>query len=96
MGTISNSINHYLSDNRRFADLFNGICFQGETVVRAEDLSETSQVYHSITGTSSRRRERICDICSKQLRTGVHDMPVSRCGNMGRPKGVGRHDGLWR
>ena len=38
MGKISNSINHYLSDNRRFADLFNGICFQGETVVRAEEL----------------------------------------------------------
>lgn len=84
MGKISNSINHYLSDNRRFADLFNGICFQGESVVRAEDLSDTSQVYYSITGTADKnpaahqtgesethpkRRDRTRDIC-KQLKGG--------------------------
>ena len=75
MGKISNSINHYLSDNRRFADLFNGICFQGKTVIHAEDLAETSQVYHGITGkaredgNSPRRRERTRDIC-KVLKTG--------------------------
>lgn len=48
MGNISNSINHYLSDNRRFADLFNGICFQGETVVHAGELSDVSPVYYGI------------------------------------------------
>ena len=84
MGKISNSINHYLSDNRRFADLFNGICFQGESVVRAEDLSDTSQVYYGITGTADKnpaahqtgenethpkRRDRTRDIC-KQLKGG--------------------------
>ena len=84
MGKISNSINHYLSDNRRFADLFNGICFQGETVVRAEELSETSQVYYGITDVSDEsrtahqtgegerypeRRDRSRDIC-KQLKSG--------------------------
>ena len=83
-GKISNSINHYLSDNRRFADLFNGICFQGESVVRAEDLSDTSQVYYGITGTAGKnqsaqqtgegerypeRRDRTRDIC-KQLKNG--------------------------
>lgn len=52
MGKISNSINHYLSDNRRFADLFNGICFHGEMVIREEDLSENTQVYYGITGTA--------------------------------------------
>ena len=78
MGKISNSINHYLSDNRRFADLFNGICFQGETVVRAEDLAEGTQVYHGMTQEPGKtgqgkkigeRRERIRDIC-KRLKTG--------------------------
>lgn len=53
MGIISNSINRYLSDNRRFADLFNGICFRGETVVRAEELLEDSQVYYDTTGTAA-------------------------------------------
>lgn len=84
MGKISNSINRYLSDNRRFADLFNGICFQGETVVRAEELSENTQVYYGITGTAGKnqsvrqtgrgerypeRRNRTRDIC-KQLKSG--------------------------
>ena len=84
MGKISNAINHYLSDNRRFADLFNGICFQGETVVLGEDLADTSQVYHSISSTAgknpaarqtgesethSKRSDRTRDIC-KQLKTG--------------------------
>ena len=52
MGKISNSINNYLSDNRRFADLFNGICFHGEMVIREEDLSENTQVYYGVTGTA--------------------------------------------
>ena len=78
MGKISNSINHYLSDNRRFADLFNGICFQGETVVHAEDLSENKQVYYGMaeepekTGQSKKlkgRKERFRDIC-KKLKSG--------------------------
>ncbi|MCH5259174.1 MAG: Rpn family recombination-promoting nuclease/putative transposase [Lachnospiraceae bacterium] len=84
MGKISNSINRYLSDNRRFADLFNVICFQGATVVRAEELSESTQVYYGITGTAGKnqsvrqtgrgerypeRRNRTRDIC-KQLKSG--------------------------
>ena len=84
MGKISNSINHYLSDNRRFADLFNGVCFHGETVVRAEDLSENTQVYYGVTGKADKnlgirqtgsserypeRRNLTRDIC-KQLKSG--------------------------
>lgn len=49
MGKINNSINHYLSDKRRFADFFNGVYFNGQEIIRAEDLSETSQVYYGIT-----------------------------------------------
>ena len=84
MGKISNSINHYLSDNRRFADLFNGICFHGEMVIREEDLSENTQVYYGVEGTVNRnpgvrrtgigerypeRRNRTRDIC-KRLKSG--------------------------
>ena len=78
MGKISNSINHYLSDSRRFADLFNGICFQGEAVIRAEDLSEDTQVYYGTaqeperigqSKTTKGRKERSRDIC-KKLKTG--------------------------
>lgn len=80
MISLTNQVNYdiilyYLSDNRRFADLFNGICFRGETVIRAEDLLEGSQVYHETTGEVRRkgrgtdRRERIRDIC-KLLKSG--------------------------
>ena len=84
MGKISNSINHYLSDNRRFADLFNGICFHGEMIIREEDLSENTQVYYGVEGTVNRnpgvhrtgigerypeRRNRTRDIC-KRLKSG--------------------------
>ena len=84
MGKISNVINHYLSDNRRFADLFNGVYFQGEPVIRADDLLEGSQVYYGITGVAGKsrtahqtegretyleRRNRTRDIC-KQLKNG--------------------------
>ncbi|MCH5343284.1 MAG: hypothetical protein J1E64_04530 [Acetatifactor sp.] len=72
MGKISNSINHYLSDNRRFADLFNGIFFQGEAVIHAEDLLETSQIYHGTIGEAGKtgsRKERIRDVC-KLLKSG--------------------------
>lgn len=82
MGKISSTINHYLSDNRRFADLFNGICFRGETVVLEEDLADTSPVYHGISSTAGKnpatcqikesethpkRSDRTRDIC-KQLK----------------------------
>lgn len=72
MGKISTSINRYLSDNRRFADLFNGICFQGKAVIHERDLQEVSQVYYEgmgMTGKSEGRKERIRDIC-KLLKTG--------------------------
>ena len=75
MGKISIAMNHYLSDNRRFADLFNGAFFYGETVVNAEELSGTTEVYRETlaedahTGEREERKERIRDIC-KVLRSG--------------------------
>lgn len=75
MGKISNIMNYYFSDNHRFADLFNGVFFQGRSVVRAEELSEVSEVYHPLetekpkAGIQRQRTERIRDVC-KRLKTG--------------------------
>lgn len=75
VGNISNVMNHYFSHSRRFADLFNGVCFQGEGVVKAEELSEASEVYHEVTTKDVRtkgrgkRAERIRDVC-KTMKTG--------------------------
>ena len=45
MGNESNIMCGYLSDNQRFADLFNGGFFKGQPVIKAEELREASEVY---------------------------------------------------
>lgn len=40
MGKSSTAVNHWMRDRGRFADLFNGVVFDGEQVVRPEDLEE--------------------------------------------------------
>ena len=45
MGKYDRCMKAYLQDKRRFADLFNGSCFQGRQVIRAEDLEEASEGY---------------------------------------------------
>ena len=45
MGKYDRCMKAYLQDKRRFADLFNGSCFQGRQVIRAEDLEEASENY---------------------------------------------------
>ena len=37
MGNESNVMCDYLSDNQRFADLFNGGFFKGQPVIKAEE-----------------------------------------------------------
>lgn len=75
MGEISNTMNYYFSDSRRFADLFNAVFFNGKQVVKADELSETSEVYHqpkamkAKAGKQAKRGESIHDVC-KKLKTG--------------------------
>lgn len=75
MGKNSNMMNYYFSDEKRFADLLNGVFFQGEPVVEAKELFEASEVYHQLevekpkTGVRGKRVERIHDVC-KKLKTG--------------------------
>ena len=45
MGKYDRCMKTYLQDKGRFADLFNGSCFQGRQVIRAEDLEEASENY---------------------------------------------------
>ena len=45
MGRINDVMLDYLKDNARFADLFNGCCFQGQKVVKVPDLAEGSEIY---------------------------------------------------
>lgn len=75
MGKASNIMNYYFSDSKRFADLFNTVCFQGRQVVNAEELADISEVNRQLemekpkTGVQGRRIERIHDVC-KKLKTG--------------------------
>ena len=45
MGKENDLMLDYLRDNRRFADLFNGGLFGGETIINAADLQEGSENY---------------------------------------------------
>lgn len=45
MGQTNAKLKHYCSNKKRFADLFNGIYFQGKKVIQAEELQEGSEVY---------------------------------------------------
>lgn len=45
MGKINNVFTHYFRNRARFADLFNGICFQGRSVIQPEQLTDASEVY---------------------------------------------------
>ena len=58
MGKVNNVWNHYFKDKRRFADLFNGIYFQGKKVICAEDLLESSEVFDEVEAEKQERLER--------------------------------------
>lgn len=46
MGKINNAFTHYFRNPRRFADLYNGIFFQGDAVIAPRQLKDASEVYH--------------------------------------------------
>lgn len=45
MGKYDTCMKEFLQTKDRFADLFNGCCFQGRQIIRAEDLREASENY---------------------------------------------------
>ena len=38
MGKKDDMLDDFLGDNARFADLYNGVCFDGQEIIRPEDL----------------------------------------------------------
>lgn len=59
MGKTSNVLNRYFRNKERFADLFNGFYFKGESVIRAEMLTEASEVYVESGGNNSHPSDKI-------------------------------------
>ncbi len=57
MGKIDVVVNRYCSDAERFADLFNGVFFEGRQVVKPEELTLSSQVYRQTPATSGQESE---------------------------------------
>lgn len=55
MGKPDTVMQSYLSDRERFADLFNGVFFQGEQVIRACDLQNSSERYSEPQGHGANR-----------------------------------------
>ncbi len=45
MGKMNDVLHRYLDDAERFADLYNGIMFQGRQVITPEELTEASEQY---------------------------------------------------
>ena len=45
MGEIDVVICEYIADNERIADLFNGLYFQGEMKIRAENIEDYEEKY---------------------------------------------------
>ena len=45
MGKYDTCMKEFLQNKDRFADLFNGCCFQGRQIIRVEDLREASENY---------------------------------------------------
>ncbi len=67
MGQESDAMMDYLNDNRRFADLYNGGVFQGQEIVKPEELDEGSEVYKEdgLKKTTTRIRD-----LKKRLKSG--------------------------
>lgn len=57
MGKSNDVWVRYFRDKRRFADLFNGICFQGKQVLKPELLSEGSEVYEGLSGVQKAQQD---------------------------------------
>lgn len=85
MGKRNAAVNNWLSDNRRFADLFNGAVFDGRQIIRAEeleDLDRETDIVISGKGGTSKGVQRYRDIV-KRWRGGT-DLAVLACESQAR------------
>ena len=58
MGKIDAVICEYIADNERIADLFNGLYFQGERTIRAENIEDYEEKYPVKCPTGGKRSKR--------------------------------------
>lgn len=91
MGRPGTVMQGYLSDKERFADLFNGIFFQGVQFIQSCDLQDSSERYSETAGQGTRRFRDI-----KQNNPRLHPVPLPWGSAMGRPPLPAGHDGLRR
>lgn len=56
MGKLNNILSAYFSDNERYADLYNGLCFAGNTVICGEMLEELPCRYDRTESEGNGRR----------------------------------------
>ncbi|MDE7114554.1 MAG: hypothetical protein K2O57_10330, partial [Acetatifactor sp.] len=79
MGKYDDAMYRYLSDNDRFADLFNAVFFDGRTVVQGELLEDASERYVEVvsdiilqvgTGEGRPQYEKSLRDIRKRMRTG--------------------------
>lgn len=68
MGTKDRMVKEYFSDNRRYADLWNGGVFHGRRLVCAEELQGKDSV--ETVADTEKGAEQICDLIRKQVRGG--------------------------
>ena len=68
MGQIDLILKGYLSDPRRFADVFNGRLFAGRQILRAEELEPVPPA--AVKKSQERYMERISDYAMRQKDTG--------------------------
>ncbi|MCR5250517.1 MAG: hypothetical protein K6E50_07930 [Lachnospiraceae bacterium] len=86
MGKANNAINHYLSDKRRFADLFNAVLYGGKQVLDPERLTEISgTTYEDLeqrdAGKAPKRRERRNDITMRYEDGQIYRILISEAQN---------------
>lgn len=68
MGKVNDVLHHYLEDAERFADLYNGVFFEGKPVIDSNTLTEASESYYDAkTGD-----------CSALTKKGTQIVPRSR------------------
>jgi len=72
MGKTSVAVTNFVRNKRRFADVFNGYCFDGEAVIRPEELEDASEQYLLEQGSedSPDERSRFRDV-KMRLKNGV-------------------------
>lgn len=79
----------FFADRRRFAELFNAILYQGEDIIRAEELERVVRIYPSLSGKGEMSR----DIFMKDVKRNVcYGLELETESDYGMPERVMVYD----